>query len=157
VAENRIETNEYRISRTQIVYWSAFEYARRFWPAFIAFPISGLIIFFTMNNQSLKALGILMALWPLTIFARAIIITRKAAKRLTHPTRMVCEGEHVYFIVNPVEMNYRVHHDSIRDVKARIEYVVIEMWKYRLLYVPYASFKSPEDVQEFRRAVGVID
>jgi hypothetical protein len=42
-------------------------------------------------------------------------------------------------------------------VKARVEYVVIELWKYRLIYVPYKAFESAEAIQEFRRAVGVED
>jgi hypothetical protein len=157
VAELRIETNEYRISRTQLVYWSAFEYVRRFWPAFIAFPITGLVIYLTVQVREVQALSILMSLWPLSIFTRAIIITRKAAKRVTSPTKVVCEGDHVYFHVNPTDLNYRIHKDSIRDVKARVEYVVIELWRYRLLYVPYAAFRTPEDVQQFRMFTGVIE
>jgi hypothetical protein len=157
VADQRIETDEYRISRTQLALWSALEYTRRFWPAFIAFPITGLFMFFTVDMAPIKGIGLFMALWPVSIYARSILITRKAAKRAICRTRMVCEGEHVYFIVNPLDLNYRVKHDSIRDVKARVEYVVIELWRYRLLFVPYRAFRSPEDIQEFRRLTGVIE
>jgi hypothetical protein len=68
---------------------------------------------------------------------------------------MVFEGEHVYFVTDPLSFNYRIHRDQIRDVKARVEYVVIELWKYRFVYVPYKAFESPEVIQDFRKAVGV--
>lgn len=99
----------------------------------------------------------MMFLWPISIPARSIVLTSKASKRAILPTKMVCEGEHVYFVTDPLSFNYRIHRDQIRDVKARVEYVVIELWKYRFVYVPYKAFESPEAIQEFRRAVGVED
>jgi hypothetical protein len=151
-----IETKEYRISRSQIAYWTAFEYIRRFWPAFISFPIMGVIILIFLPVQQMKAVGMLMLLWPFSIPARAILITGKAAKRALRPKKMICEGQHLYFLVDPIDFNYRYHIDSIRDVKARVEYVVIEKWHQKLDFVPYAAFQSPEQVQEFRRFCGVI-
>jgi hypothetical protein len=153
---SRVETNTYKITRTQLAYWTAFEYIRRFWPGFIAFPITGIVMFVTMDVQVVKGLGMLMTLWPLSIFARAILISGRAAKRVLNPTKMVFEGDHAYFIVEPHELNYRIHKDSVRDVKSRVEYVVIELWRYKLVFVPYFAFKSPEDVQEFRRLLGVV-
>jgi hypothetical protein len=70
---------------------------------------------------------------------------------------MVCEGEHVYFVTDPLSFNYRIHRDQIRDVKVRVEYVVVELWRYRFLYIPYKAFESPQAIQEFRVAVGLTD
>ena len=151
-----IETKQYRISRSQLAYWTAFEYIRRFWPAFISFPISGLILYFFLPVAQVQALAVLMMLWPFSIPARAILITGKAAKRALKPKKLICEGSHIYFLVEPHDLNYRFHIDSVRDVKARVEYVVIELWRQRLEYVPYAAFESPEDIQAFRRFCGVI-
>ena len=153
----RIETTIYSVSRSQLAYWTGFEYARRFWPFFISIPITGILIFVLFSGNLYKGLGMMMFLWPISIPARSILLTTKASKRAILPTKMVYEGEHVYFVTDPLSFNYRIHRDQIRDVKARVEYVVIELWKYRLVFVPYKAFESPEAIQEFRRAVGVED
>lgn len=147
----RIDTNEYRISRSQLVYWSANEYVRRFWPAFIAFPITGLLMIVLMQTQMAIGLGLLMILWPFSIPARAILLTGRAAKRVLSPTRMVAEGEHLYFIVQPMELNYRINKKSIRDVIRRKEYVVVELWKFKLVYIPIGGFQSNEDIERLRK------
>ena len=114
-----------------------------------------MLIMFPMRET--QALGMMMMLWPISIPARSILITSRAVKRATVPTKMAVEGEHVYFVTDPLDLNYRIHRDQIRDVKARVEYVVIELWRYKLVFVPYGAFGSREDIQEFRRAVGVLD
>ncbi|MEI7577607.1 MAG: hypothetical protein WCK51_12000 [Armatimonadota bacterium] len=153
----RIETTVYSVSRSQLAYWTAFEYARRFWPFFISIPVTGLLISLLFQGNLYKGLGMMMILWPISIPARSILLTTKASKRAILPTKMVTEGEHVYFVTEPLSFNYRIHRDQIRDVKTRVEYVVIELWKYRFVYVPYKAFESPEAIQDFRRAVGVED
>jgi hypothetical protein len=147
---HRIETNEYRISRSQLVYWSANEYIRRFWPAFIAFPATGLMLLILMPTQIGIGMGMLMILWPLSIPARSILLTGRAAKRVLSPTRMVAEGEHLYFIVNPMEMNYRVNKKSVRDVVLRKEYVCVELWKFKMIFVPVNSFTTKDAIKELR-------
>ncbi len=149
--EERIETAEYRISRSQLVYWSANEYIRRFWPAFIAFPISGILLFILMPNSAGIGLGTMMIMWPLSIPARSIIFTSRAAKRVICPTRMVAEGEHLYFIVDPLDLNYRVNKKSIRDVVIRKEYVCIELWKFKMIFVPLDAFIDKIEVQKLRK------
>ena len=138
------------MSRSQLVYWSANEYIRRFWPAFIAFPITGILLMVLMPTQIGIGLGMIMILWPMSIPARSILLTDKAAKRVLSPTRMVAEGEHLYFIVNPMEMNYRVNKKSVRDVILRHEYVVIELWKYKLIFVPLNAFIDKVAVQQLQ-------
>ena len=147
----RIESTEYRISRSQLVYWSANEYIRRFWPAFIAFPVSGLLLLVFMPTQVGIGLGTMMILWPLSIPARAILLTGRAAKRVLSPTRMVAEGEHVYFIVNPMDLNYRVNKKSVRDVIRRKEYVCIELWKFKMIFVPLNALEDKNAVKELRK------
>jgi hypothetical protein len=146
----RIETSEYRISRSQLVYWSANEYIRRFWPGFIAFPIMGIILFIAMPTQVGIGLGMLLILWPMSIPARSILLTGRAAKRVLSPTRMVAEGEHLYFIVNPLEMNYRVNIKSVRDIVVRKEYIVVELWKFKMIFVPITSLNGKNSIKELR-------
>ena len=147
---HRIETTEYRISRSQLVYWSANEYIRRFWPAFIAFPVTGILLIVLMPIQVGFALGTILIMWPLSIPARSILLTGRAAKRVMSPTRMVAEGEHIYFIVNPMDLNYRVNKKSIRDVVLRNEYVVIELWRFKMIFVPLANFTDKVAVEQLQ-------
>lgn len=150
-----VETKEYRMSRNQLVYWSAYEYVRRFWPAFIAFPVSGLMLMLFMRTQLGIGLGMLMILWPMSIPARSVLFTGKAAKRVLSPTKMHAEGKHVFFDVNPPELSYRVHVDSVRDVLIRTECVVIELWKFKLIYIPRTAFESKDEIQKLREFCGV--
>ena len=103
-----------------------------------------------MPTQIGIGLGMIMILWPMSIPARSILLTGKAAKRVLSPTRMVAEGEHLCFIVNPMEMNYRVNKKSVRDVILRHEYVVIELWKYKLIFVPLNAFIDKVAVQQLQ-------
>ena len=66
------------------------------------------------------------------------------------PTRMVAEGEHIYFIVNPMDLNYRVNKKSIRDVVLRNEYVVIELWRFKMIFVPLANFTDKVAVEQLQ-------
>ena len=63
---------------------------------------------------------------------------------------MVAEGEHVYFIVNPMELNYRVNKKSIRDVILRREYVVIELWRFKMIFVPLDCFIDKIEVKQLQ-------
>lgn len=143
------------MTRAQLVYWSAAEYARRFWPAFIAFPISGVMLIAFMPTQIGIGLGMMMILWPMSIPARSILFTGKAAKRVLSLTKMHTSGEHVLFDVNPAELSYRIHRDSVRDVVVRPECVVIELWKFKLVYVPRTAFADKAEIDEFRKFCGV--
>jgi hypothetical protein len=138
------------MSRSQLVYWTANEYARRYWPAFIAYPIMGILLFFLMPTQIGIGLGMMLILWPCSIPARSILLTGRAAKRVLSPTRMVAEGEHLYFIVNPLEMNYRVNIKSVRDIVVRREYIVVELWKFKLIFVPLSGFENKEAIKELK-------
>lgn len=139
------------MSRSQLVYWSANEYIRRFWPAFIAFPITGILLMVLMPIQVGIALGMIMILWPMSIPARSILLTGRAAKRVLSPTKMVAEGEHLYFIVNPMELNYRVNKKSVRDVILRREYVVVELWKFKMIFVPLDAFADQSAIADLRK------
>ncbi len=111
----------------------------------------GVILFILMPTQVGIGLGMLLILWPLSIPARSIILTGKAAKRVLSPTKMVAEGEHIYFSVNPPEMNYRVNKNSVRDVITRKEYVVVELWKFKMIFIPLSSFTEKDSIKELRK------
>ena len=104
-----------------------------------------------MPTQVGIGMGMLMILWPMSIPARSILLTGRAAKRVLSPTRMVAEGEHLYFIVNPMEMNYRVNKKSVRDVILRKEYVCIELWKFKMIFVPLDSFTTKDAIKSLRK------
>jgi hypothetical protein len=108
-------------------------------------------MFIFMPTQIGIGLGMMLILWPCSIPARSILLTGRAAKRVLSPTRMVGEGEHLYFIVNPMEMNYRVNIKSVRDIVVRREYVVVELWKFKLIFVPLDSFDGPKAIKELKK------
>ena len=103
-----------------------------------------------MPTQVGIGLGMILILWPMSIPARSILLTGRAAKRVLSPTRMVAEGEHLYFMVNPIEMNYRVNKKSVRDIVLRKEYVCVELWKFKMIFIPLASFTQPDAIRALR-------
>ena len=111
----------------------------------------GILLFIFMPNSIGIGFGMILILWPCSIPARSILLTGRAAKRVLSPTRMVAEGEHLYFIVNPMEMNYRVNKKSVRDIVLRREYVVVELWKFKLIFVPLNAFESRDSIKELRK------
>ena len=111
----------------------------------------GVFLLILMPTQVGIGFGMLLIMWPLSIPARSILLTGRAAKRVLSPTRMVAEGEHLYFIVNPLEMNYRVNKTSVRDIVLRKEYVVVELWKFKLIFVPLSGFESRDSIKELKK------
>lgn len=107
-----------------------------------------------MPTQAGIGFGMILLLWPLTIPARSILLTGRAAKRVLSPTRMVAEGDHLCFITNPMDLNYRINKDSVRDVIRRKEYMCIELWKFKLVYVPLKALNDPDDLKKLRKFVG---
>ena len=105
----------------------------------------------TMSNQIGLGFGLLMIFWPLSSPARSILLTGRAAKRVLSPTRMVAEGEHLYFITTPMDHNYRVNKKSVRDVIQRKEYVVVELWKFKLIFIPLDSLQTKDAVKKLRK------
>ena len=111
----------------------------------------GVLLFILMPNQIGIGFGMILILWPCSIPARSILLTGRAAKRVLSPTRMVAEGEHLYFMVNPLELNYRVNKKSVRDIVVRREYIVVELWKFKLIFVPLSCFEDSEAIKDLRK------
>jgi hypothetical protein len=104
---------------------------------------------------AVRAIAWMMIFWPISIPARSIIITSKAAKRALVKTKAVLEGDHLYFVTDPDEFCSRVKIDSIREIAVRIDYIAVELWRTRLIYIPTKAFKTKGDIQQLRVLTGV--
>lgn len=144
-----LRSKPYKIPRSTLALWSAREYARRFWWCFVAIPVAGLIALFGSEYRLLQGLGIFGVLWPLSIPARSVLVTAKVAKRWQQETTLAVEGRHVYFISDDPKVGMRLKIDSIRYITDRGAYLVLDLPKFNLLFVPKSAFETAEDVSRF--------
>jgi len=144
-----LRSKPYKIPRSTLALWSAREYSRRFWWCFIAIPVAGLIAVLGSEYRLLQGLGLFGVLWPLSIPARSVLVTAKAAKRWLQETTLVVEGQHIYFISDDPKVGMRLKIESIRYITDRGSCIVVDLPRFNLLFVPKSAFETPEDAIRF--------
>ena len=129
--------------------WAAREYAQRFWWCFIAIPVAGMLFLFGSEYRLLQAFGIFGVLWPLSIPARSVLVTSKVAKRWQQETTLAVEGRHLYFISADPKIGMRLRIESLRHITERAQYVVLDLPRYNLVFIPKSAFETAEDLNSF--------
>ena len=137
----------YRLTRSQVAYWGAREYVRRLWWAFVAIPLSGVLILIFLKHPILQGMGFLAIVWPLTIPGRSILATRGASRRLTLPTQLLRDEEYLYFATEPRDRSYRARLESIRSATVRSDALTIEIGPLRFVFVPVRALGGPREAQ----------
>lgn len=148
-----IETSPYRLSRTQLGYLAAEEYVRSFWYWVIALPIFGVLgLLFT--SGIIQAISLMAILWPLSIPARGILTTSRAARLFTQGVRLVAHDDRLEFIGENPGPNGRplrmlVPIEQVRDVVVRQGVLLVRT--YRLAFAPVlpTAFQAPDDKDRF--------
>ena len=91
-----IVSETYTILRLELAYAIAALYVRTLWWALIGLPISGVLIVILMQVPIMRYLGAVMVLWPITIPARAIVISADQRKLYIRPTIATFRDEAFY-------------------------------------------------------------
>lgn len=128
----------YRLTRSQVAYWGAREYIRRLWWAFVAIPLSGVLLLI-FGSGLMRVIGVMAVVWPLTIPARSTLATRGVARRLTLPTTLLKDDEYLYFATEPRERSFRVKLSEIRSATLRGDALVIEIRPLGFAFVPFGA------------------
>lgn len=137
----------YRLTRSQVALWGAREYVRRLWWAFVAIPLSGVLMLIFGQHILLQVIGMMAILWPVTIPARSILATRGVARRLTLPTRLLSDDEYLYWATEPRERSYRARHDAVRSAVVRSDALVVEIGPLQLVFVPVAALGGRREAE----------
>ncbi len=125
----------YRLTRSQVAYWGAREYVRRLWWAFVAIPLSGVLLL-VFGRGVMRVIGVMAVVWPLTIPARSTLATRGVSRRLTLPTILLKDDEYLYFATEPRERSYRVRLSDVRSAVLRGDALVLEIRPLAFAFVP---------------------
>lgn len=137
----------YRLTRSQVAWWGAREYVRRLWWAFVAIPVSGVLMLIFLKHPVLQVVGFMAIFWPLTIPARSTLATRGASRRLTLPTQLLRDDEYLYFATEPRERSYRAKLSSVRSATVRADALAIEIGPLRFAFVPLRALGGKLEAQ----------
>lgn len=137
----------YRLTRSQVAFWGAREYVRRLWWAFVAIPLSGVLLLIFAQHPVMQVIGFMSIIWPLTIPARSTLATRGAARRLTLPTRLLRDDEYLYFATEPRDRSFRARLDAVRSATVRSDALAIEIGPLRFVFVPVRALGGPREAE----------
>jgi hypothetical protein len=108
-----IVSEPYSIRRAELAYATAEVYFRTYWWFILGIPVAGIAILFAL--PMLRIVGGLMVLWPISIPARAVLISGKTYRRLGAQT-VARVGENEAFIEPEGQTPVRIHYNWVRKV-----------------------------------------
>jgi hypothetical protein len=153
-----IVTKPFRLGRLQIARAASLLYIGKAWWLIITFPLFGVWMLMTSHEPALQYVGLVSILWPFSIPARGIIVTRKSARILMGETVAILEDDALY-IKGPQGAGSKVGLDRITKVHRSLGLFVIEVKHYVFVLVPIDAFASDAEAgafeQRIRKAISV--
>jgi hypothetical protein len=121
---------------------TALYYLRTFWFILIGPFLFGVALLIFGPNRAAQIFGLIMAIWPMTVFARALLLTRKQAKVWEKPTVMTV-GEDAFLFESNVEPLNRMKLDfkSMRRVYPLLGYYILQTHKLGFVAVPVSALE----------------
>ena len=118
------------------------EYARQFWWYVATIPVFGLVLM-VVGDGSMRAIGMMGMLWPLSLPARALFATRKSANLFVKKTEAEVREDGVYFKPETGQ-GLRLARTSVHDVFMRKEWVIFRTRKFQFIPVPRNAFDEAD-------------
>lgn len=141
-------TREYGLGRADISLNYAIEYLRTFWWAIAGVPVFGLVCLILGRDAVVQAFGLVCLLWPLTIPARAFLLTSKASRQMMKPTTLEISEDCLLFSASD-GTGTRLHTASIRSIRRRGGQFVIRTRMLAMSLVPVDAFLGDEELKAF--------
>lgn len=135
-----IQSQPYTIPRSVLARLTALYYLRTFWFVLIGPFLFGLVLTIVGPNQMSKFFGAILVIWPLTVFARSILLTSKNAKVWAKPTVMtVAEDAFLFESQTEPISRFKLRFESVRRVMPLMGYLLIQTRKFGYVPVPEAA------------------
>ncbi len=150
MSEPKPLTRQYRLTRAQISFATAQQYVRAFWWLLISVPTFGIICLVLSDDQALKLCGLICLLWPLTIPARAFIVTSKPSRCLLRPMTLLL-GDDSLILRADENSGMKLKKSSIRSIHMRGALYVLLTRTLGIVLVPIDAFLTEEDRLTFER------
>jgi hypothetical protein len=143
MAPTRIVSQPYTIRRMELSLIASVLYVRTFWWMLIGMPISGVLILLLLQNGAIRAMAVLMIVWPLTIPSRAGLVNMGLARRYRKPIRAIVTDDALY-IEAPVGKGTKVPFAWIRRVWVRGDIWVVIGSYSRFVLVRATAFEEAD-------------
>lgn len=138
-----IQSKPYTIPRTVLSRITALYYLRTFWFLLIGPFLFGLVLMLIGPNEISRFFGVVLVVWPLTVFARSLLLTRKNAKVWAKPTvMMVAEDAFLFESQTEPVSRYKLRFESVRKIVPMMGYILIQTKRFG--YVPIPEDSLPE-------------
>lgn len=146
-----IETQVFRLSRTEMARLTSAEYIRSYWFFVVPVPIIGLIALITTHGP-MQAAGMIAILWPFSIPARSVLFSAKSSRLFTNGCTVQATSEAITFLGEYHEgkrLRFVLDMARIRDVVPRGDLLIIRSRYPGLIPIKAMAFKSAEDLKAF--------
>jgi len=146
-------TKPYTIPRPVLSRLAALYYLRTFWPILLGPVLFGLAVAILGPNRMIRFLGAVLAIWPATAFARALLLVGKPAQAWGKPTVMSFDEEALYFEsqTEPVS-RLRLKRTVVRRLVKLAGFYLVQFRKFEFVPVPMGAFEEPEDREAFEQS-----
>ena len=147
-----IETRPFTIPRLLFSRLCAEIYVRQFWWLLLPWILLGGALVMLASEPALKALGAVIAAWPLSIPARALFLTKRAAQFYRDSVRARIEGGWLYFI--PASgTGFKISTERISAIRDLHGYLAISIGMMRFAIVGSSAFQTEEERSSFVAAL----
>ncbi len=139
-----MQSKPYTVSRNVLSRLTAFYYLRTFWFILIGPFLFGIGLILLGPNQMSRFFGFILAAWPMTVFARALLLTGKAARAWAKPTVMTIAKDAFLFEseTEPVS-RFQLKFEGVRSVVPLLGFYLIQTRRFAFVPVPVAA--APEN------------
>lgn len=124
---------------------TAESYVRTFWYWIVAVPLFGVLLLTFGRDRLLQAVGLMAILWPLTIPARAFILSSRASRRLILPTTVYLGADALRF--EQKESSFRLKAQAIYKVRQARDLIWITTRKMSVFFIPADAFLGEEELK----------
>lgn len=135
-----IQSQPYTIPRTVLARITALYYLRTFWFVLIGPFLFGLVLMFIGPNQLARFFGVVLVIWPLTAFARSLLLTGKNARVWAKPTVMTV-ADNAFLFESQTEpiSRFKLRFESVRKVMPLMGYLLIQTRRFGYVPVPESA------------------
>ena len=150
-----IQSQVYKLSRTEMARIASEEYLRSFWWLVAPIPLIGLgAIIFT--KPPLQVFGMLMFLWPFSIPARSVLSTTKSSRLFSGGCHVEATDDEVVFIgeyINQKRLRYAIAMDRIKEIVPRRDILLIRLRIPGIAPIRTEAFATDKDREAFLKLV----
>lgn len=138
-----IQSQPYSIPRSILSRITAIYYLRTFWFILIGPFLFGLTLLFVAPNPTIRFFGVILAVWPATVFTRSFLLVGKNAKVWANPTVATIRDDGVYFVAEgTAPTRLRLTFQGLRNAFPLAGYFILQTRRFGFVPIPLQSISE---------------